>query len=125
MDLPEPDAPTTATVSPGSTRKETPRSTGSDGTYPNRTSSNSIPVASGGSSAASGLSVMTGRESMMSNTRMTLARGFLPEGDHVGEHADRAGHQGQVGGEGQERAEGDGALNGQPAAQREHADQAE
>ena len=78
MDLPEPDAPTTATVSPGSTRNEAPRSTGSDGTYPNRTSSKLSPAASGGSSIASGLSVMTGRESMMSNTRMTLARASCP-----------------------------------------------
>ena len=78
VDLPEPDAPTTATVSPGSTWKETPRSTGSDGTYPNRTSSKLSPAASAGSSAASGWSVMTGRESMMSNTRMTLARASCP-----------------------------------------------
>ena len=78
MDLPEPDAPTTATVSPGSTRKERPRSTGSEGTYPNRTSSKLRPAASGGSSIASGWSVMTGRESMMSKTRMTLARASCP-----------------------------------------------
>ena len=42
------------------------------------TSSKLIPAASGGSAAASGLSVMAGRESMMSKTRITLARASCP-----------------------------------------------
>ena len=37
-----------------------------------------MPFASGGSAIASGLSVITGRESMMSNTLMTLARASCP-----------------------------------------------
>ena len=51
--------------------------------------------------------------------------GLLPERDHVGEHAHWAGHLGQVGGERQERAQRDRAVDGQPAAEREHADHAE
>ena len=78
MDLPEPDAPTTATVSPGSTSKDRPRSTGSLGTYSNRTSSKLSPAASGGSSIASGRSAMTGCASMMSKTRITLPRASCP-----------------------------------------------
>ena len=49
---------------------------------------------------------------------------LLPDGDHHRERAYRAGHQGQVGREREERAQRDRALNGQPAAQREHADHA-
>ena len=37
-----------------------------------------MPVASAGSGAAPGLSVITGRESMTSSTRMTLARASCP-----------------------------------------------
>ena len=50
---------------------------------------------------------------------------LLPERHHVGEHAHRARHLGQVGGERQERAERDRAVQGQPAAERQHADHAQ
>ena len=50
---------------------------------------------------------------------------LLPDGDHHREHAHRAAHQSQVGREREECAQRDRALNGQPAAQREHADHAQ
>ncbi len=50
---------------------------------------------------------------------------LLPDGDHHREHAHRAAHQSQVGREREEGAQRDRAVNGQPAAQREHADHAQ
>ncbi len=50
---------------------------------------------------------------------------FLAGGHQRGQRADRADQLDQVGGERDERAQGDRAPDGQPAAQREHADLAE
>ncbi len=60
MDLPEPDGPTSASVSPGRTASDAPSRTGSLGAYPNRTSRSSIPTGPAGTSRASGASVISG-----------------------------------------------------------------
>ena len=51
--------------------------------------------------------------------------GLLADGQHHGEHPDRADELGEVGGEGDEGAEGDLPAGGQPAAERQHRDLAE
>ncbi len=51
--------------------------------------------------------------------------GLLADGEHGGQHPDRAGELGEVGGEGDEGAQRDLALGRHPAAEREHRDLAE
>lgn len=140
MDLPLPEAPTIARVSPGSTVSENPSRTGRSEAplprsvsvaeaerseaYANRTSSNSIPA---GASAGSSLvpSFMEGSVSMVLQDALHTGAGLLADGEDHGEHPDRADELGEVGGEGDERAEGDLAPGGQPAAEGEHGDLAE
>lgn len=121
MDLPEPEAPTTATVSPSVMVSENPSRTGRSGSYPKTTSSNStVAGASAGSSCVP--SSMTGSVSMSSKTRSTCGAGLLADGEDHGEHADGADELGEVGGEGHEGAEGDLAVGGHPAAEGQHGD---
>ena len=88
------------------------------------TSSNStVAGASAGSSLVPSLHGRLGVDQLQD--ALDAGPGLLADGEHHGEHPDRADELGEIGGEGDERAEGDLPAGGQPAAERQHRDLAE
>ena len=125
MLLPEPDAPTSATVSPGATRSEKSRSTGSEARYPYDTPS---------TTTSPWVTDEVGRVRRLGDDRVGVedledplrrGPGLRRHRDDLGEHPHRREELHEVGGEGGEGAERDLAVHRQPPAEREHADLAE
>ena len=126
--LPDPAPPTTATVSPGLTRRSSPRSTGpvrgvAEG---RRRPAPPRPGRVGASATASAASADRPAPCRPPRTpAATLARACWPMVSRLDSIRTGADQLGQVGGEGEEGAEGDLPADREPAAEDEHADLAE
>ena len=125
MDLPEPEEPTTARVSPGRISKLRPSRTGlARGLV---AEGHVVELDGGGRVGGEVLgAVGEGRLGVdQLQDALGAGPGLLADGEDHGEHPDRADELGEVGGERDERAERDVPAHGQPAAERQHRDLAE
>ena len=120
--LPEPDAPTSATVSPGATRSEKSRSTGSDAQVAVRHAVDDDVAVGDDEVAGGGLlgDDRVGVEDLEDPLRCSA--GLRRHRDDLGEHAHWREELDEIAGERGERPERDLAVDRQPPAEREHGD---